>query len=78
MATEDEITRFQAGRFDPAPDTVIKRLRETFPEIGDPLEQMKRLAWRQWSGFTHSGHAHLSNWVTEGAIGPTHSLHQGH
>jgi hypothetical protein len=43
VATEDELERFRNGKFDPSPDATIKKLRRHSPEIGDPLEQMKRL-----------------------------------
>lgn len=73
VATEEELDRFRQNKYDPSVDTIVKRLRQHSPEIGDPLELMKRLGWPRWSGFTHSGHAQLSNWVSEGALGPIHS-----
>ncbi len=73
IATEGDADKFMQGKLDPKPDFVIKRLRQLFPDLGDPLEELKRLGWTTWSGFTHAGHSQLSNWISNGAIGPIHS-----
>lgn len=73
VASEADLERFRQGKFDPTPDSTLKVLRSSHPEIGDQLELIKRANWSALSGFTHGGFSQMSRQLSEGYIGPRFS-----
>lgn len=73
VAGDDQLERFRTGKFEPAPDRILKALRTSHPEIGNALEKTKRKNWPALSGFTHGGFAQMAWQLKEGSVGPNFS-----
>lgn len=79
VAQDEEIDRFVMGRFDPAPDTVLKAPRVLDPEFGATLSRIKADYWKFFSDYAHGGSRQFQSWFTtkssEGPqrIGAVHS-----